>query len=95
MIVNRDVWCFTYGVVLAATLSAVHAFLGESVANALQGAALAELAADEVVDAILSLVNGLDAGDLGLVESVCCRSMSVLNIDHVFIYVCWSDGTYP
>ena len=69
----------TYGVVLAAALSAVHALLGEGVADTLQSAAFAQLAADEVVDAILGLVDGLDAGDLGLVESVCCRSMSVLN----------------
>lgn len=58
-------------VVFAATLSAVDALLGESVADALQGAALAELAGDEVVDAILGLVDGLDAGDFGLVEGVC------------------------
>lgn len=61
----------TYVLVLAAALSAVDALLGEGVADALQGTAFAELAANEVVDAILSLVDGLDAGDLGLVEGVC------------------------
>ena len=61
----------TYVLVLAAALSAVDALLGEGVADALQGTAFAELAANEVVDAILSLVDGLDAGDLGLIEGVC------------------------
>jgi hypothetical protein len=61
----------TYVLVLAAALSAVDALLGEGVADALQGTAFAELAADEVVDAVLGLVDGLDAGDLGLVEGVC------------------------
>lgn len=75
----REVWNITYGVILATTLGAVHSLLGEGVADALQSTALAELAADEVVDAILGLVHRLDAGDLGLVESVCRRSMSVLN----------------
>jgi hypothetical protein len=69
----------TYGVILAAALSTVHALFGESVADALQGTALTELAGDKVVDAVLGLVDGLDAGDLGLVESVCCRLMSVLS----------------
>lgn len=65
---GRDV---AYGVVFAATLSAVDTLLGESVANALQSASLAKLASDEVVDVALGLVDGLDAGDLGLVEGVC------------------------
>jgi hypothetical protein len=60
-----------YRVVLAATLSAVDTLLGESVSDALQSAALAELAGDEVVDTVLGLVDGLDASDFGLVESVC------------------------
>jgi len=62
----------TYGLVLAAALSAVDAFLRESIANALQSTAFAELAADEVVHVALGLVDGLDAGDLSLVEGVCC-----------------------
>ena len=66
-----DMWMVAYVLVLAAALSAVDALLGEGVADALQGTAFAELAANEVVDAILSLVDGLDAGDLGLVEGVC------------------------
>ena len=66
-----NMYKMTYVLVLAAALSAVDALLGEGVANALQSTAFAELAADEVVDAILGLVDGLDAGDLGLVESVC------------------------
>lgn len=61
----------TYGFVLAATLSTVDALLGEGIANALQSTAFAELAADEVVHIALSLVDGLDAGDFGLVEGVC------------------------
>ena len=60
-----------YRVVFAATLGAVDAFLGESVSDALQSAALAQLAGDEVVDAVLGFVDGLDAGDFGLVEGVC------------------------
>jgi hypothetical protein len=59
-----------YRVVFASTLSAVHAFLGESVSHTLQCAAFAELAADEVVDAVLGFVDGLDAGDFGFVESI-------------------------
>jgi hypothetical protein len=66
-----------YGFVLAAALRAVDALLGESIANALQSTAFAELAADEVVHVALGLVDGLDAGDFGLVEGVCCGSMSV------------------
>ena len=66
-----DMWMVAYVLVLAAALSAVDAFLGEGVANALQSTAFAELSANEVVDAILGLVDGLDAGDLGLVEGVC------------------------
>ena len=62
---------FTHVLVLAAALGAVDAFLGEGVANALQSTAFADLAADDVVDTILGLVDGLDAGDLGLVEGVC------------------------
>lgn len=73
-----DMWMVTYVLVLAAALGAVDALLGESVANALQSTTLAKLAANEVVDTILGLVDGLDAGNFGLVESVCCRSMSVL-----------------
>lgn len=61
----------TYILVLAAALSAVDALLREGVADALESTAFAELAANEVVDAILGLVDGLDAGDLGLVEGVC------------------------
>lgn len=60
-----------YVLVLAAALSAVDTLLGEGVADALQGTAFAELTADEVVDAVLGLVDGLDASDLGLVEGVC------------------------
>ena len=66
-----DMCVMTYGFVLAAALRAVDALLGEGVANALQSTTLAELAANEVVDAVLGLVDGLDAGDLGLVEGVC------------------------
>ena len=62
----------TYGLVLAAALGTVDALLGESIANALQSTAFAELTADEVVHVALGLVDGLDAGDLGLVEGVCC-----------------------
>jgi hypothetical protein len=68
----------TYGFVLAAALSTVDALLGEGIANALQSTAFAELAADEVVHVALGLVDGLDPGDLGLVECVCWGSMSVL-----------------
>lgn len=60
-----------YRIVFAATLSAVNALLGESVADTLQSAALAELAGDEVVDTVLSLVDGLNASDFGLVKGVC------------------------
>jgi hypothetical protein len=60
-----------YRVVFAATLSAVDTLLGESVSDALQSATLAELAGDEVVDTVLGLVDGLDAGDFGLIEGVC------------------------
>ena len=67
----------TYGFVLAAAFSTVDALLGEGIANALQSTAFAELAADEVVHVALGLVDGLDAGDLGLVEGVCWESMSV------------------
>ena len=67
---GRDV---AYGVVFAATLSAVDTLLGESVSDALQSATLAELVTDEVVDVALGLVDGLDAGDLGLVKGVCRR----------------------
>ena len=66
-----DMWMVTYVLVLAAALGAVDALLGESVANALQSASLAKLASDEVVDVALGLVDGLDAGDFGLVEGVC------------------------
>jgi hypothetical protein len=66
-----DICEMTYGFVLAAALRAVDAFLGEGVADALQSTAFAELAANEVVDAVLGLVDWLDAGDLGLVEGVC------------------------
>ena len=57
-------------VVLAAALGAVDALLGQGVADGLQHAALAHLAADEVVDAVLGFVDGLEAGDFGLVEGV-------------------------
>lgn len=67
---GRDV---AYGVVFAATLSAVDTLLGESVSDALQSATLAELVTDEVVDVALGLVDGLDASDLGLVKGVCRR----------------------
>ena len=67
---GRDV---AYGVVFAATLSAVDTLLGESVSDALQSATLAELVTDEVVDVALGLVDGLDSGDLGLVKGVCRR----------------------
>jgi hypothetical protein len=60
----------SYRVVFASTLSAVHSLFGESVAYTLQRATFAELAADEVVDAVLGFVDGLDAGDFGFVESV-------------------------
>ncbi len=67
----------TYGLVLAAALSTVDALLGEGIANALQSTAFAELATDEVVHVALGLVDRLDAGDLGLVEGVCCCSIHV------------------
>lgn len=57
--------------VFAAALGAVDAFLGDSIADGLQHASLADLAADQVVDAVLRLVNGLDARDFGFVEGVC------------------------
>jgi hypothetical protein len=78
---------FSYGVVFAATLNAVHALFGESVTDALQSTALSQLAADEVVDAVLGLVNGLDAADFGLVEGVYwgVRCQSAFLID-TFLY---------
>lgn len=62
-------------VVLALALGAVDALLGDCVADGLQQAVLAKLAGDEVVDAVLELVDLLDAGDLGLVEGVCGEEM--------------------
>lgn len=53
---------------LALALGAVGALLGGEVADGLQEAALADLPADEVVDAVLEGVDLLDARDLGLVE---------------------------
>jgi hypothetical protein len=87
----------SYRVVFASTLSAVHAFLGESVTYALQRAAFAELAADEVVDAVLGFVDGLDAGDFGLVESVYrWKSVSVFNSSAGLTCEGWDGmGTYP
>lgn len=58
-------------VVLALALGAVDALLGDGVADGLQQAVLAELAGHEVVDAVLQLVDLLDARHLGLVEGVC------------------------
>jgi hypothetical protein len=55
-------------VVLALALSAVDALLGGHVADGLEEAALTDLAGDEVVDAVLEVVDLIDAGDLGLVE---------------------------
>ena len=54
--------------VLATPLSAVDTLLGEGIADGLGDAAFAELAADEVVDAVLEVVDLVDAGDFGFVE---------------------------
>lgn len=58
-------------VVLAAPLGAVHAFLGCIVAQWLREPALADLAADEVVNAVLEVVDLVDTGNLCFVELVC------------------------
>ena len=58
-------------VVFAAALCAVNALLAESVADGLQQATFADLAGGEVVDAVLEVVDLVDAGDFGLVEAVC------------------------
>lgn len=54
-------------VVLALSLGAGHALLGTEVADRLEETALAELAGGEVVDAVLQVVDLVDASDLGLV----------------------------
>ena len=70
-VVVDDMWTVAYVLVLAAALSAVDALLGEGVADALQGTAFAELAANEVVDAILEVVDLVDACDFCFVEFFC------------------------
>lgn len=55
-------------VALALSLGSVDALLGRQVADGLQKTALADLATGEVVDAILEVVDLLDASDFGLVE---------------------------
>jgi hypothetical protein len=54
-------------VVLAVPLGAGKDLLGGQVADALEQAALAELAADARVDAVLDRVDVLVAGDFGLI----------------------------
>lgn len=71
----RGAGCIAPAVILALALGAVDALLGDCVADGLQQAVLAKLAGDEVVDAVLELVDLLDAGDLGLVEGVCGKGM--------------------
>jgi hypothetical protein len=58
-------------IVLSTSLGPVDTFLGCHVADGLEEAALADLAADEIVDAVLELVDLIDAGNFGLVELFC------------------------
>lgn len=58
-------------VVLAATLSTVDALFGDGITEGLCESSLADLAADEVVYAVLEVVDLVDACDLGLVELFC------------------------
>lgn len=60
-------------VILALALSAVDDLLGSQVADALEQATLAELAADTFVDAVLHGVHVLVAGDFGLGQFICER----------------------
>lgn len=57
--------------VLAASLGAVDALLRSQVADGLSEPALAYLAADEVVDAVLEVIDLIYAGDLRLLELFC------------------------
>lgn len=52
-------------------LGAVDSLFGERVAYGLSETAFTELAADEVVDAVLEVVNLVDAGDFCFVEFFC------------------------
>lgn len=64
--------------VLALPLGAVDALLGYGVPDGLEQAALADLAGHEVVHAVLEIVDGLDARDFGLAESICVWSITCL-----------------
>jgi hypothetical protein len=55
-------------VVLAAPLRTVNTFFGKGVADGLREASFADLAADEVVDAVLEVVDLGDACDFCFVE---------------------------
>jgi len=54
--------------ILASPLTSVDSLLRHRVPHSLAESALAKLAADGAVDAVLELVHGLDAGDFGLLE---------------------------
>jgi len=58
-------------VVLAAAFGTVDALFGDGITEGLCEPSLADLAADEVVYAVLEVVDLVDACDLGLVELFC------------------------
>ena len=58
-------------VVLAAALSTIDTLFGDGITQGLCESSLADLAADEVVYAVLEVVDLVDACDLGLVELFC------------------------
>ena len=62
-------------VVLALALCTVGSLLRDEIANGLEQATLANLAGDEVVDAVLQVIDLLDTGDLGLAKLLYCAEM--------------------
>lgn len=57
-------------IILSPALGPVDTFLADQVSSGLCEASLADLVAHEIVDAVLELVDWLDAGYFGLAESV-------------------------
>lgn len=67
--------------VFTTTLGTVDAFLARHVADRLQQTALANLAGDEAVHAVLQGIDLFDAGDFGFVESACAKTLISISIE--------------
>jgi len=66
-------------VILAAPLSTVDALFGDGITEGLCKSSFADLSADEVVYAVLEVVDLVDACDLGLVELFCGEEMLAMS----------------